>query len=94
MLRTLRLFGPERYCAGACELITPVTLPSGAQIIGIEVDAFDNDAGGQVNAMLNGWTGDDMCFNVTGAGTSDSATPGQTQIRNTEPVNKNETVGS
>jgi hypothetical protein len=74
--------GILRYCSGNCGLVGSVTLPSGAVITGIEVDANDSLSNGQVvSNLLKCPVGASFCSILATATTGGTAIPGVTQVR-------------
>jgi putative ABC transport system substrate-binding protein len=76
--------GFSRHCTDICVLVAPFSLPSGAQIVAIELEAFDNDPNGLVNANrfrcpVGSSTG---CLGTgVGVNTLLSETPGEVRLR-------------
>ena len=74
--------GSQRSCAGVCALQLPFQLPAGAQLIGIELDAIDTNASGQVAALLERCAiGAVSCTTLTSVATGGPAMPGSVQLR-------------
>lgn len=71
----------RRYCTQNCGLLAQVTLPTGVLVTAIELDAYDNDTNGWVEAYFfmcpKGAYG---CTIVQSLGTGVSETPGVIQI--------------
>jgi hypothetical protein len=79
----LQIFGSQRFCDDTCVLNAAVSLPSGAVIVGTELDAFDMDAAGRVRVrLLRCARGSRVCEQILAVGdTGDAATPGVVQVR-------------
>jgi S-layer family protein len=70
------------YRACGCVLFAPVTLPSGALLTGIELDALDAFTSGEVVASLRQCpVGSQGCNPLVTASTGIAAAPGVTQVR-------------
>jgi hypothetical protein len=71
-----------RFCTDECFLLAPVNLPSGALIIGVELDALDASPDGEVSASLTEcFVGQINCQILATAATGVSPEPGPTQVR-------------
>lgn len=76
--------GGHRACTGSCTLDTTVTLPAGANITMIEMEAFDNDANGTVGLFFGKCpVGQINCDLLALAGTAPGTSPGFVTISDT-----------
>jgi S-layer family protein len=67
----------SRYCSSSCALRAPVMLPAGAVLVGMELEACDTDAAGQVTAQIARQPRLEGPFvNLASVGTGVSTTPG------------------
>jgi hypothetical protein len=69
----------QRYCSVFCALMAPVNLPTGARIIGWELNAFDNDSG-LVSLSLIACPSNDVTCQDIGVPVNTSGTPGYSII--------------
>ena len=67
----------SRSCSSSCALRAPVMLPAGAVLVGIELEACDTDAAGQVSIQIARQPQLEAPFvNLVSVGTGVSQTPG------------------